>query len=1434
MRSFFWKFVICLVPCIAAGWVTADAISRFAQGNSGGFKLGPDLAGGTILVYEIDVRKTKSARDAELKAAGKKKEEKDAKAAAKAAGEETQADITVLAEALKRRIDPNDLKNIIIRPSGGEGRVEIVLPTGGTHRARIAAKKWEKLLEDVAKDFKVKKIEVGRGRVLELAEKIQLAESEQIWEKKLFGEPEGWKRLLDNAFEFWPILYNHADKRKEIEALATDKAAMGNLDGLMQRLVKMLDSVGEPTTDKAIQAWYKQQAWEEMMYRATKKWTDLALTPEELARLQQPGEIKVIRVRPEMAAIPPDSTDQLITYIQAKGNVVAQGSLALLENLTGPNIFGTVPADEAAAFIRENYGPSIQTIKKTIDSYTEESGYGKDLSVEEVQRIKDLVAKVGRLEFRILANSLDDKEAIEDAMRMINNDWQADPKLEKEIKDAQSKGLAPPGPRDAAGDPKKYTITVARNNKSTVTYSWVELGPLERRSLHLDNASRTDSQWNRAWNEASFNRGKALKLPDIGGAGAQTRYLLEGALFYSRKCEDRNLPEEERRKKDIEYFVLARDPEFDVNSGKRTPDIDGSLLSSAFPDRDQVGRPQVGFTFGPTGADLFGTLTRKNVSEGTGPDTGKKNRHLAIILDGLVMSAPTINSEIRDRGSISGSFTQKQVEELVNILRAGRLPATLKPQPVSESTIGATLGEDTILSGVIAVLIAFLAILVFMVIYYRFAGFVACVALLANLLLTIGFMVFVQATFTLPGLAGLVLMLGMAVDANILIYERLREERERGASLALSIRNGYDRALPTIIDTHLTGIFTAVVLYIVGNDQLKGFGVSLTVGLIISLFTSLYMTRVMFDFWMSRGWLHKLSMLRLFAKPDFDFMGIRYAMFTATAVVSILGVALFIGRLPNDLNIDFVGGTAYGGKLVQPVGITTMRDLLSEKNQEKVFGTEKEPRIQVVEEAGSEGRRFVLTYQASGDKRTVSLANPPAKDTAEERAKDIQKRAIQLPDPSVELIFTKFGEDEGAKGDASNQFVVRSSEKEVELVQATLDQVLRQPDGKPLLKKIVVDAGPLVNREARLKFFDENMYMVTPAALTAMRNGGLPEAVFTKLDKLRDQPFNDTQLRKKLAETLDPSELTQYETLVMSESRRPVGGSPAFVKTLLAREIRKQMGISDRDGLPFILEVTGEGQGHEDESYDMVKVAFSELKDSQLPAVKAAIDATVQAFQDRPQPDRLENFDSQLATDTRYRAMAAIIASWGGILVYLWFRFGSWTFGLAAVLCLVHDLFFTLGCIAVAHYLHGTWIGDNVLFLEDFKLDLPAVAALLTLVGYSVSDTIVVFDRIREVRGKNPDLTPKMINDSVNQTLSRTVLASLATWLVVVVLYFAGGPGVHLFAYVMVVGVIVGTYSSIYIASPLLLLFGEGKHEESKAHREVVPAETGIRPGMAQ
>jgi SecD/SecF fusion protein len=920
-----------------------------------------------------------------------------------------------------------------------------------------------------------------------------------------------------------------------------------------------------------------------------------------------------------------------------------------------------------------------------------------------------------------------------------------------------------------------------RNQKSTVTYSWLELGPQERHALGLDNAAEHDPIRNKAWLAAAKARkakglGGAVTLPELSDPSAK-KQALQGALFYSRKCVDRNLPEEERRQKAIEYFVLTRDPEIDPKVAaskpleqRRTPKIDGSYLRSAMSSIQDV-RPSVHFTFNETGGELFGTLTRKNIPSGSGPEDVK--RHLAIVLDGLIMSAPTINSEIRTQGQITGSFTRKEVDNLVNILRAGALPATLKPQPVSESTMGPTLGQDTIQAGVTAVLLAFVVILLFMIVYYRFAGMVASVALLANLLLTIGFMVAVQATFTLPGLAGLVLMLGMAVDANVLIYERLREERERGANLALAIRNGYDRAFPTIIDTHLSSIFTAIVLYIVGNDQLKGFGVSLTAGLIISLFTSLYMTRLLFDIWLAKKWLHKLSMFRFFTRPDIDFMGVRYVFFTLTLVLSLLGIVVFIGRLPNDLNIDFTGGTAYGAKLEKASTIQEVRKYLSEDKQKEALQV-----AEVKEVPGSNGRRFSVRYQAESAPRTISLANqisPPdevdkngtlVQSHEKEREKNFVQRAGKLPDVSVEQIFPTF--DPQTKGDHSRIFTFRTSEKEPELVQASVDRLLRDDKGQPLLEKIYLWFDPAAGTGTRLRFYKQK----PPAKFDAIANLKKPQ---------QDQV---------------PGEFA----------------SPSFVKTLLTRELLKVFDKKDKDELPFQFDLLGEGKTHEGR-YQIMYLKFSDqLRPEQLAKVKTALELTQREFEARPQPERLENFDSQLASETRYRAMWAIFASWAAIALYLWFRFGNWTFGLAAVICLIHDLFFTMGVVAAAYFIHTTFIGQWLL-LEDFKIDLPAVAALLTLVGYSVNDTIVVFDRIREVRGKNPDLTPQMINDSVNQTLSRTLLTSLATWLVVIVLYIWGGPGVHLFAFVMVVGVIVGTYSSIYIASPLLLMLGEGHKE---------------------
>jgi SecD/SecF fusion protein len=1334
---------LCLTPVVLAALVTWRAY------ENDGFKKGVDLSGGTILVYEIDTRKKE-----------------------KRAGEDErsdpQADTALLAEALKRRIDPTSTYDIKIRPAGAGGRVEIILPTGGEERARKAQAAWDELLQQMKKEWQLSELDVGRGKVSELVATIQNKVSERTWATKVFNTPAAWNALIAEAQKKWLQLKQFSDPR-EVDAASVVRLVGGKgspawplaavvayqggvpIDTLLHRLppgqlpeltALISRELEDIALDRPVATWIKEQAWNQLLERVTKEW---------------PGVTKA-----HLEGIPPDSFEELVGRIEAKGNIFTQAALETLRPLMGEQPIRSGLNDRAkiVQFITNNYGPSPASIEERIARVTgQDVGQTRDLTVEEVQRIKELVARVGSLEFKILANDHDDKQAIKDSIEYFSNPIHLDTLKAKAVR-----GEPPPGPLMPGSETelKAYTITLPHDTKSIVTYSWVELGPQERRQLGLDNASRTSEEaWRKArWDYAKTERtkGTAFQIPQ-DPRDPKGPKLLQGALFYSRAVEDRNMPEEQKRKKQFEYFVLARNPEIDPASGKETPKIDGSKLRNAYVSTES-GRPSVSFVFNEEGGELFGTLTGKNVPSGAGGEESQIKRHLAIILDGLIMSAPTINSRISTHGQITGHFTRKEVDNLVNILRSGALPATLKQQPVSETTIGATLGADTIESAYHAIVIAYLAVVAFMIVYYRFAGLVASVALFANLLLTVGFMVFVQATFTLPGLAGLVLMLGMAVDANVLIYERFREERDRGASLALAIRNGYDRAFPTIIDTHLTGIFTAIVLYVVGNDQLKGFGVSLTVGLIISLFTSLIMTRLMFDIWLSRGWLHKLSMARLLSKTDFDFMGIRYYMLTFTVLITVLGVAVFVARLPADLNIDFVGGTAYSGQLVKGKGVNMkeLRDLLSEEKQKQLLD------VTGVERLDKEGRQFHITYKDPGggtDVRTVLLANVAPGDTKEEQEANILTRARELPDLAVEQTFPSFAQEEDPE--KSRFFTVRTSEKETELVQAELDRLLRDKDKQghyhPLMKKIALGYNT-AHLEAKGK----------EIILT-----------FTEFDKRAEPDY----------------------------------ASPSFVKTLFMRELEKEFGVTRSADLPFVVELTGVGKSKEDR-FAQMRLAF--LADKALPSdqihkVEAALARTKEAFEARPAPERLENFDSELAADTRLRAMWAILLSWGGILLYLWFRFGNWTFGLAAVLCLIHDLFFTLGIIAFCHYIHQWWPG--FLGIEDFKIDLTAVAALLTLVGYSVNDTIVVFDRIREVRGKNPDLTLEMINDSVNQTLSRTILTSTTAWLVVIVLYILGGPGVHLFAFVMVVGVVVGTYSSIYVASPLLLIFGEGARSKA-------------------
>jgi len=268
--------------------------------------------------------------------------------------------------------------------------------------------------------------------------------------------------------------------------------------------------------------------------------------------------------------------------------------------------------------------------------------------------------------------------------------------------------------------------------------------------------------------------------------------------------------------------------------------ITGKYLQRAFPTQDSSGRPAVGFHFNQTGGYLFHDLTTRY-----SPRKDGSQRQLAVMLNGEVVTAPTIRTAIGRDGIIeSSTFDRKKVEAQVAILNAGALPVPIKQNPISEFTISPTLGYDVQSKGKLALWVSALAVVIFMAAYYFVAGLVADLALLLNLLFIVSVMAFVKAAFTLPGLAGLVLTAGMAVDANVLIYERIREELNRGSSLRMAIHNGFDKAFVAIFDSNITTLITAVILYMIGTETVKGFAVALFIGMVMNLYTAVYISRL--------------------------------------------------------------------------------------------------------------------------------------------------------------------------------------------------------------------------------------------------------------------------------------------------------------------------------------------------------------------------------------------------------------------------------------------------------------------------------------------------------------------------------------------------------------------------------------------------------------
>ncbi len=577
---------------------------------------------------------------------------------------------------------------------------------------------------------------------------------------------------------------------------------------------------------------------------------------------------------------------------------------------------------------------------------------------------------------------------------------------------------------------------------------------------------------------------------------------------------------------------------------KRRAVITGELLKDAQVRIDRRdNRPYVAIAFDSTGARIFDQVTAANV--------GKR---FAIVLDNTIYSAPVIRERISGGSAqISGSFTGKEAADLAIVLRAGSLPAPVKV--IQNVTVGPSLGQDSIHKGLLAGAAGVLLVIFFMAVYYRFAGMVANLGLVLNVVYLMGMLAALGATLTLPGIAAIVLLVGMSVDSNVLIFERIKEELRLGRTPGISVAAGYDKAFLTIMDSHVTTLITAAVLFQFGTGPVKGFAVSLSLGILINLFTSLVATRIIFDLANNRSGLKNSSFggsgSRFFQRLHFDFIGKRAVAFALSALIMLTGLVgiVQISRGAANLGIDFTGGTAVQLSFSQPPSLETAREILARHGL-------KDATLQEI----SEGNKLLI----------------------------------------------KVGK--GAAGEQSVADSIKSS--------------------------------------------------------------------FSK--ELPDNPFQ-------------------------VESSSEIG--------------------------PSI--------GHKLKKDTLVAVAISLL----------------------------------------------------GILCYVGWRF---------------DLKFAVGALAAT--LHDVVAMFAVFFVMGKEINLLFITAVLTIAGYSLTDTVVVFDRTREnLRRGASEPIPGIFNRSLNEVLSRTIVTSLTTFLAAFALYLFGGEVIHDFAFALVVGVLIATYSSVFVASPVVV-----------------------------
>lgn len=824
--------------------------------------------------------------------------------------------------------------------------------------------------------------------------------------------------------------------------------------------------------------------------------------------------------------------------------------------------------------------------------------------------------------------------------------------------------------------------------------------------------------------------------------------------------------------------ILVIQPEDDQN-------VEGEHLSNVSSAMDERGRGSVAFKTTEVGSSKMGMLTRMNI-----------DKPMGVVLDGQLHSAPNIQSAIYKNGRITGEFTPEEVSELIITLESGKLDVALNKSPISRDFIESNLGKQLLEQGFLAIGFSLVLVLIFMMLYYRFAGMVATVALLLNLVLILALVMAINQPFTLTGLAGLVLTVGMSVDANVLIFERIREELDRGAALRMAIRNGFDKATTTIIDANVTTLITAVVLYVIGTEQIKGFSVTLILGILMSMFTAIYVSRLIFDTFERKRWLTQLAMTRILERKQFDFL-------SKVSLTGIMSFALIVGGLssvfllgPKILDHDLRGGSTVRMVFNDSQDVEALRKELDDLN----------------ETHNDESVEFSVTgfQQNDGGQQDTHFrvdSNLPAYEGAPqekfEELADILARVFKgrLKLNHVEVINSP---SDAKPTSTPTQPAEADSENPVK-TGMNWETGGFTPLATAASSFMLTYQEP-AEQENKTPPVEEVEQEKTEQPTTEENKNETPQVDTPKIEA----PKVDTEVSSDQEESTT-EDVNQFKPATPT-------GNQITKPDQITRTLKVTPGISGKSLINMLVEASETAELELEEEQIIVDSKDVEQDESAASTVSenwkvtmevnrageadAIIDAWSQKLNQTPYFPTTSKVGGQIAGKTQVQALVAIFASLLGIIAYVWVRFQNVAFGLAAVIALIHDVLIVLGAIAISHWVAGAL---GFLGIIEFKISLEIIAALLTVIGYSLNDTIVVFDRIREVRGKRTEITADIVNASISQTLSRTILTSVTTFIVVFILYCFGGEAIHGFAFALVIGVLVGTYSSIFIASPSLL-----------------------------